>query len=134
MLPCDCRLSQPPSPPSCLALLSETTQGPKPTRAPALPVSWFFLHASGRWSPFSRLDNSELELVYKDAKPGAAAVTDGGRYTVDIETRARIPVFWDEPSNPVRRASWFLGHEELDPMAEADAAIIEVRQLGPFRL
>ena len=33
--------------------------------------------------------------------------TDGGRYDVDVIERTRTAVYWDEPSNTVKRCSWF---------------------------
>jgi hypothetical protein len=33
--------------------------------------------------------------------------TDGGRYDVHVHDRKRVPIFWDQPPNDVRRCSWF---------------------------
>ncbi len=52
--------------------------------------------------------------------------TDGGRYTVRINARARIPSYWDLAPNQVVRGSWYIRHEDtLRPFPEDHAAIIE---------
>eukprot|EP00040_Diaphanoeca_grandis_P011926 m.61013 g.61013 ORF g.61013 m.61013 type:complete len:829 (-) comp22918_c1_seq2:51-2537(-) len=99
----------------------------KPTRVPTLPTSWFFKHSSEQWSPFSRLDSSALEMAVKKSgkEENSDIITDGGRYRVDMQSRSRQSIFWTEPACDVRRASWYVGHDSLDPLSEDDAAAIE---------
>ena len=55
--------------------------------------------------------------------------TDGGRFDVDIKARSRKPIYWDEPSMPVRRCSWFYkldGETKYVPYEEEFAEQLEV--------
>lgn len=55
--------------------------------------------------------------------------TDGGRYDVDIGTRLRRAIYWEEEPTPIRRCSWFY-KREIDnryvPYDEAQAQKLEV--------
>ena len=59
--------------------------------------------------------------------------TDGGRYDVDIPSRNRKAVYWDEPESKVRRCSWFYrndGDSRLVPYDEEFADKLEARFQG----
>uniref|UniRef100_A0AAG5CY66 DDHD domain-containing protein n=1 Tax=Anopheles atroparvus TaxID=41427 RepID=A0AAG5CY66_ANOAO len=87
---------------------------------------WFYrreVEGKVMWSPFTMADSMALEdgWVLANGKPRTAADdeegseppapvivhTDGGRYDVSIRERQRTPVYWNGPSNEVRRCSWF---------------------------
>lgn len=56
--------------------------------------------------------------------------TDGGRYDVDLYSRQRRAVYWEEPVSPVRRCSWFYKGETdrwYLPYDETTAQLLEVR-------
>lgn len=58
--------------------------------------------------------------------------TDGGRYDVDLHTRQRKAVYWEEPQSLVRRCSWFYKGETdrwYLPYEEAIAQRLEVNYL-----
>ncbi len=55
--------------------------------------------------------------------------TDGGRYDVDLHSRLRQSVYWEEPSSEVRHCSWFYkgeGDRWYLPYDETTAATLEV--------
>lgn len=41
--------------------------------------------------------------------------TDGGRFDVHVHDRKRMPIFWDQPPNEVRRCSWFYKNPQETP-------------------
>ena len=54
---------------------------------------------------------------------------EGGRYDVNMTTRMRNPVFWEENPSQVRRCSWFYkadGDSRFVPYEEDFAARLEV--------
>jgi hypothetical protein len=78
------------------------------------------------WHPFSAIDNDALEKAYQSGNfaffiivssllsfvkitgnKDTIVATDGGRYDVNVFERKRVPIFWDQPPNEVRRCSWF---------------------------
>ena len=55
--------------------------------------------------------------------------TDGGRYDVDLQSRQRTAVYWEEPMSQVRRCSWFYKGEAdrwYLPYDELTAQMLEV--------
>ncbi|XP_058117333.1 uncharacterized protein LOC131284607 [Anopheles ziemanni] len=87
---------------------------------------WFYrreIEGKVMWSPFTMADSMALEDGWvlanatpqvevgegEDRDPPAPVIvhTDGGRYDVSIRERLRTPVYWNGPSNEVRRCSWF---------------------------
>ena len=55
--------------------------------------------------------------------------TDGGRYDTDLTKRIRIPVYWEDNPNQVRRCSWFFkndGDSRFIPYEEDFATELEV--------
>ena len=55
--------------------------------------------------------------------------TDGGRYDVDLSSRQRRAVYWEEPASQVRRCSWFYKGETdrwYLPYDEVTAQLLEV--------
>lgn len=64
---------------------------------------------------------------------GGLVSTDGGRYDVDIPSRNRKAVYWDEPESKVRRCSWFYrndGDSRLVPYDEEFADKLEASIQG----
>uniref|UniRef100_A0A182IT83 Uncharacterized protein n=1 Tax=Anopheles atroparvus TaxID=41427 RepID=A0A182IT83_ANOAO len=87
---------------------------------------WFYrreVEGKVMWSPFTMADSMALEDGWvlangssraaaddeEGSEPPAPVIvhTDGGRYDVSIRERQRTPVYWNGPSNEVRRCSWF---------------------------
>lgn len=55
--------------------------------------------------------------------------TDGGRYDVNLTTRQRMAIYWEELPTAVRRCSWFYkreGDSKYVPYSEEFAGKLEV--------
>ncbi|XP_059473990.1 proline-rich protein 36-like [Neocloeon triangulifer] len=79
---------------------------------PYAPVTfhWFFkqiIETKEMWCPFSKKDSSSLEAAFLAGEQDRVVATDGGRYDVNVFLRKRVPIYWDQPPNEVRRCSWF---------------------------
>jgi len=85
-----------------------------------VPVShhWFYckqVESKKLWQPFTWVDSMGLEEAFnevaceeEDEDLGPLIVsTDGNRHDVNMETRLREAVYWEEPAAEVRRCSWF---------------------------
>lgn len=101
-----------------------------------IPVTyhWFFCKNKELrqvWEPFSFVDSINLEENFRtdDASETQRLVsTDGGRYDVDVPTRTRAAIYWEEPESKVRRCSWFYrpdGDVKLVPYDEEFAEKLE---------
>ena len=110
---------------------------PPPTpeqRIKASPVKphWFYLKHGKVWTPFSWKDSGLLHQSFTSPSRGGDRIvaTDGGRYDVNIDKRARTSVYWDEPVTVVRPCTWFCkahdGENKLIPYEESIAAKLEV--------
>lgn len=56
--------------------------------------------------------------------------TNGNRYDVNLFQRKRIPVYWDDEPNEIRRSKWFYLPEEESryvPYNEQMNELLEVR-------
>jgi hypothetical protein len=52
--------------------------------------------------------------------------TDGGRYEVRVAARIRMPLYWEQPTRPVVRATWLVRHSDtLRPLSEDHADTVE---------
>lgn len=99
--------------------LAPPTSGPAPAQA-YVPVAhhWFYckqVENKKLWQPFTWVDSMGLEEAFnevaaeeEDEDLGPLIVsTDGNRHDVNMETRLRESVYWEEPAAEVRRCSWF---------------------------
>lgn len=94
---------------------------------------WFYnkeIEKKNVWIPFSMLDSSNLEeaVSRQPTSEDAVVSTDGGRYDVNVHSRVRHPVYWDEPPTVVRRCTWFYkveGQNRFVPYEEDVAAMLE---------
>ncbi|CAB3364606.1 Hypothetical predicted protein [Cloeon dipterum] len=71
---------------------------------------WFFkrvIEKKDIWSPFSSIDSQALEAAFQSGNKEIIVPTDGGRYDVNVHERKRVPIYWDQTPNEVRRCSWF---------------------------
>ena len=94
---------------------------------------WFYQHKENMWRAFSLADSARLEEAHRSTGSGSAPTgmipTDGGRYDVDLSSRKRHSVYWDEPLSEVRRSSWFYKGEfssSFTPYSEEVSARLEV--------
>ncbi|KAK3727045.1 hypothetical protein QZH41_012545 [Actinostola sp. cb2023] len=80
--------------------------------------------------PFSNIDTENLEHANRVPSSGEDRIvpTNGGRYDVNLEKRARGAVYWEEPITVVRRCTWFYrgeGGTKLIPYDEELADKLE---------
>lgn len=84
------------------------------------------------WYTFSALDSGKLEEQFLKGQSGGApeiVSTDGGRYDVDLQSRLRRAVYWEEEPATIQRCSWFYkreGDNRYVPYSEAQAQQLEV--------
>lgn len=103
------------------------------SQVPPLQFHWFYCKAD-KWIPFSLSDSSRLEEAHHNSLTSTMDVssfvpTEGGRYDVELETRQRHSVYWDEPTCEVRRSSWFYKGDpasDFSPYREDEAEALEV--------
>ena len=77
------------------------------------------------WVPLSRHDSAQLE----DNKTTTSTIlTDGGKFEVDLVSRQRRAIFWQQDSQTVARVTWFFrtdGEYKYHPFDEQIAEEIE---------
>ncbi|KAI8638100.1 hypothetical protein BD408DRAFT_453809 [Parasitella parasitica] len=59
------------------------------------------------WVPFSKRDNTELEIAFENGTK-VVSVNEDHLFQVDIHKREISPVYWEGPIFEVRRATWFM--------------------------
>ena len=98
-------------------------------KLPQLTHHWFYFFSTEDWRPFSIVDNAAIESVYNSHEDHHHLVpTDGTRYDVDIWKGTRSPVYWEGPSQDIRRCSWFHRSSKdglWQPYDEDIAALLE---------
>ena len=98
-------------------------------KLPQLTHHWFYFFSTEDWRPFSIVDIAAIESVYNSHEDHHHLVpTDGTRYDVDIWKGTRSPVYWEGPSQDIRRCSWFHRSSKdglWQPYDEDIAALLE---------
>ncbi|KAJ8653831.1 hypothetical protein O0I10_010512 [Lichtheimia ornata] len=126
-----------------LALASPRTLGLTPDpNAPPLEPRWFYAVDSTRskklkWVAFSKRDSEALEkaLESKDMST-TVPVNEDHLFDVKVFYRTLSPVYWEGPTYPVRRATWFMQSDgsKWVPCEEALAQQVEAgyRKYKPY--
>ena len=85
------------------------------------------------WIPLSRHDSAQLE---EDKNSTQTILTDGGKFEVDLISRQRRAIFWNQDSQVVTRVTWFFrvdGEYKYYPFDEQIADEIEEFYTGTIR-
>ncbi|XP_065199384.1 phospholipase DDHD2-like [Sycon ciliatum] len=100
---------------------------------PPMEHHWFY-YRQDKWTPFSLADSTSLEqahsnsLLANSVDFSSFVPTEGGRYDVELESRQRHSVYWDEESCEVRRCSWFFKPDpasDFVPYKEDESEMLE---------
>eukprot|EP00039_Didymoeca_costata_P005515 m.82136 g.82136 ORF g.82136 m.82136 type:complete len:843 (+) comp12855_c0_seq1:26-2554(+) len=110
------------------ATVTNPTQA-TPTQTGNIPIAmhqWFYCHHSGKWSPFSIIDSSKIDHGIEEGIKTTELLTDGGRYSVNLQSKERKPVYWNAAPNKMRRGLWFVGQADtMYPLKEESSDLLE---------
>ena len=97
------------------------------------------------WIPFSLIDVQRLDDAYAQSNvekrflcktislsciDREVVATNGNRYDVNLRERKRMPVYWDDQPNEIRRSKWFYLPEEESRYIPYDEQMNELLEVS----